>query len=367
MFLNNDETVFAVQAHAIASTLRDDNGRLLPLYFQIHANVWYHPVIVYLMAACFTVLPVVEWLKSCLALVAGLVLALVPLVLWLPSHAAAFYGAAARYDVQGQMQLGFATNLWNHATVFVRFFDPLYLFVRDRGAVTSTTGRAGVFALSMAVLLPLGMYEVLRWRRTPLTLFLLAGFFSAPIAATFVNEAYTTDRALMLLPFGALIGTFGLERLLTSRARAARITAVALVVLIPAQFAYFYLDYLTNYRLRSAFWFNGNNRSALEEIIAADPQTSARPVYLADNIPFIPFYWKLYLIKHHREDLLARTVFFNLGNLDAANVPADSLILTSDDAVKRALIASGQFQQAKLIFDPDGTTPFARLEKRTAP
>jgi 4-amino-4-deoxy-L-arabinose transferase-like glycosyltransferase len=482
VFLNNDEAVFAVQAHAIASTLHDNNGRLLPLYFQIHSTVWYQPAIVYLMAAFFTVLPVAEWsvrlptvlvamidialiatlarrllgsgraallagalltltpshfihgrlacdylypapfvlaafwcllrflerpqrrllvaaglilglgfysyiasvvmmpvyallmcavliatqpnpAKPCLWLSAGFAAALVPLALWLPSHLAAFYGAVSRYNLARQMELGFAANLWNHLTVFARFFDPAYLFARDRGAVTSSTGRAGVFALSMAALVPLGIYQIVVRRRTPAMLFVLAGFFAAPIAATFVNEPYTTDRALMLVPFGVLIGAFGLEHLLTSRERATRLAATALLALIPAQFAYFYYDYMNHYRLRSAFWFNSNNRGALEEIIAEDPPASARPVYLADNIPFIPFYWKLYLIKHHREDLLDHTVYFNLDNLDDASMPANSLILTNDDSVEKAMIDSGRFRRLRRIYNPDDTEPFSRLEK----
>jgi hypothetical protein len=61
IYLNNDEAAFALQAHAIATTWHDTNGRLLPLYFQIHENVWYHPIIVYAVALGFAVLPFAEW------------------------------------------------------------------------------------------------------------------------------------------------------------------------------------------------------------------------------------------------------------------------------------------------------------------
>ena len=49
IYLNNDEAAFAVQAHAIATTGHDDDGRLMPLYFNMLPSVWYQPVIVYLM------------------------------------------------------------------------------------------------------------------------------------------------------------------------------------------------------------------------------------------------------------------------------------------------------------------------------
>src|SRR5437867_4469478 len=61
IYLNNDETVFAIQAHAIATTAHDELGRLLPLYFNILPGVWYQPIIVYVMALFLTVLPVAEW------------------------------------------------------------------------------------------------------------------------------------------------------------------------------------------------------------------------------------------------------------------------------------------------------------------
>ena len=81
--------------------------------------------------------------------------------------------------------------------------------------------------------------------------------------------------------------------------------------------------------------------------------------------PFIQFYWKLYLLKHHREDLLAHTEYFDVETLDADAVPADAIILTnSDDVVERTLIASGRFAETRKIPEADDSTAFALLEKR---
>jgi len=487
IYLNNDETVFALQARAIAFTAHDESGRFLPLYFQIVDTVWYHPVIVYVLALFLRVLPLTEaavrlptailavvnvalivlvakrifksdrialtagallaltpahfihgrlacdylypvpfiltWLlclaaylerprlwvlfaaglalgigfysyiasvvmmpvyvlltwvvlatrdprpwRSGLAVAAGFLMPLTLLVNWLIRYPATFYGATARYHVQDQLQLGVATIVWQRALLYFKFFDPWFLFVRGGGAVTSSTHRAGVFALSMMVLLPIGLYEILRHRRAPLTLVVAAGFVTAPFAATFINEPYTIDRALAFLPFGALIAAAGVDRLLSARTKAVRMAAIVLLALIPLQFAFFYADYLTAYRVRSAFWFNGNNRGALEEIIAAAPPGSTVPVYLSENIPFIHFYWKLYLLKHHREDLLARTVFFTLENLHVDALPPDHIVLTNvDDGVERALIGSGRMKRVKIIGEPDGMATFARLERASRP
>ncbi|OLC42308.1 MAG: hypothetical protein AUH43_23035 [Acidobacteria bacterium 13_1_40CM_65_14] len=60
-FLSSDETAFALQAHAIATTAHDENGRLLPLYFQMMQNVWFHPALVYGMAPVLAVVRPMPW------------------------------------------------------------------------------------------------------------------------------------------------------------------------------------------------------------------------------------------------------------------------------------------------------------------
>src|SRR6267142_38374 len=60
-FLSSDETAFALQAHAIATTAHDENGRLLPLYFQMMQNVWFHPALVYCMAPVLAVVRPTPW------------------------------------------------------------------------------------------------------------------------------------------------------------------------------------------------------------------------------------------------------------------------------------------------------------------
>ncbi len=64
VYMHDAEVLFALHARSIAATLRDTNGTFLPLYFHmpsIGANVWFHPMIVYLTAICLKVLPFAEW------------------------------------------------------------------------------------------------------------------------------------------------------------------------------------------------------------------------------------------------------------------------------------------------------------------
>src|SRR4051812_43041450 len=63
VYLYIDEVVFALQAHAIATTGRDLGGRLLPVYFHmplIADYVWFQPAIIYVTALFLRVLPVTE-------------------------------------------------------------------------------------------------------------------------------------------------------------------------------------------------------------------------------------------------------------------------------------------------------------------
>src|SRR5262249_42073096 len=60
-YLSTDETAFALQAHSIATTAHDTNGRLLPLYFQMFQNVWFHPALVYCMAPVLAVVRPAPW------------------------------------------------------------------------------------------------------------------------------------------------------------------------------------------------------------------------------------------------------------------------------------------------------------------
>ena len=76
-YLAHDEVFFGVNGHQIASTARDVNGRLLPLYFQwpphTQPDVWFQPIPVYFTALFLTVLPVSEWAIRLPTLVLGLV------------------------------------------------------------------------------------------------------------------------------------------------------------------------------------------------------------------------------------------------------------------------------------------------------
>jgi 4-amino-4-deoxy-L-arabinose transferase-like glycosyltransferase len=251
-------------------------------------------------------------------------------------------------------------------SLYWRFFDPAYLFVTGGFArMTNSTRHVGLFLLPFLVFVPLGLIQMVTVRRTVVSMLLFLGFAMAPLAACLtVLEAYASDRELVLLPFGVLIAAFGVERLLALRSRAGRASAMCLLALLPVHFLFFEADYFGDYHRRAAFWFDWNHRGALEEIIARDAHGD-RPIYLSkdDDAP-IEAHWRLAVLKHHREDLLRKTVYFNSRELDIATVPTGALVMMKrNDEPFRSLVSSGQLRELAAIPEP-ADPPFYVVAER---
>jgi hypothetical protein len=155
-----------------------------------------------------------------------------------------------------------------------------------------------------------------------------------------------------------------------TRVALGQLTAVALLGVVSIQFAYFYVDYLTQYRVRSGnLEPEGNGRAAWETVIARARLRSVPAVYLGSVGPygFGDLYWKFYTIKHHREDLLTRTVAdVAFEPARVRNLPDMSLAVTSpspetDHAIER-MLAAGEIRDKTLVTAPDGASRFWILE-----
>src|SRR5438093_12552440 len=60
VYLTHDEVMFALNAHSLASSAHDLNGRLLPLYVNIGPGIWAPPMDIYWAAVFLRFLPVTE-------------------------------------------------------------------------------------------------------------------------------------------------------------------------------------------------------------------------------------------------------------------------------------------------------------------
>jgi hypothetical protein len=273
--------------------------------------------------------------------------------------------------------------------LYFQFWDPRFLFVHGAPVLRHSTGHVGVFLVSVAGLLVVGMVRAARRAVSDAgSLLLLGGFLLAPLPASLVDfndrlASHAIWRAVAVLPFGALAG-LGLEYLFTGASTRKRqlalcialgtplclvaanwdslprVPAILLGLVVPPaiaglsilrsrlaepgiprsrrpsseplivagvvaalgivsllQYGDFYIEYMTGYRTRFVAETDGNMRGVLEAVIAHSPviEPSQRgpvpTVYLGFRLgpaDWGGYYWRFYLRKHHREDLLLRTV-----------------------------------------------------------
>jgi 4-amino-4-deoxy-L-arabinose transferase-like glycosyltransferase len=307
---------------------------------------------------------------------AGFFLLVLPLALYLVAMPEVYSGFVARYggtsidlDVihhpGGLFSAHFVADRW---PIYRSFFERSFLFERAETHVMSSTYTTGVFLKAMKVLIPVGVYHILRNRRSPFTMLLLAVFLSAPLAASLVPEKYAIDRALVLVPAGALIAAFGVDWLLVPRrwfvAWPAMAMCLGLFAWMTVQFDGFYREYLTEYPNRAAFWFDGNHPGAFEPLVRQHAPDDRRFIYLSRDLPRVQDHWKLYLISHRRTDLLKRTVYFTQQDIQLAFVRPGSLLLTGvDDPVERSFQKMEAVRVAARIKEPDGSPSFTIFER----
>jgi hypothetical protein len=299
------------------------------------------------------------------AAVAGFALPVLILVPWLWSHPEMWRDTVGRYKVYDAQQLSPLqgakdflnyNNVQERISIYWDYFNPAYLFFSGGSNLTHTTRKAGVFLLAIAPLIVAGVYDLWARRRSAASLALLAGFALSAVPATLVDERYAVQRELFVLPFGVLISVFGAAYLLRSPRFVIRLAAVVLLLTMPIQYAYFDRDYFTEYRTRSAVWFDPVNvRGVAEYVIANEPPTSAPSVFLSEDLDDVAARWKFYMARHGRTELLERSRMFSADRIDVNAVPAGSLLVFyANDPKAAALVAGGTFSVATVVVDAAG-------------
>jgi len=316
---------------------------------------------------------------------AGFAWPLALLVPWIALHPAFVTDTLGRYGIGGFRHIGAPdggrsaldmlrgiaagarpANIAQRMSIYWTFFDPSYLFIYGGYTrLTNSTRHAGLFLLPLIVFVPLGIGHVLAQRRSPIAVLILLGFILAPLAACLAAmDPYASDRELAVLPFGVVLATYGVERLLAVRAPWGRRAAIALVALAPLHFLFFEVDYFTDYHRRSAFWFDWNHRGGVEEILARVAHDE-RPILLSSSRDTVmESYWRFAALKHRRADLLQRPVYFDWQHVEIASLPPRSLILaTRNDAPLIAAAESGALRRLVDIPEPGDPPYFVVLER----
>jgi len=463
-YLMQDEVNFALQAHSIATTARDTNGRLLPVFFsEVGFEAGRDPLMIYWTALFLTVQPLSEaavrfpsallgvltiallfvlvrwWTTSdLLALVAAGCLALTPgyftnmrlalshtygipfSVLWLMCMHRAL-GAAPGWACAAGAMLGLGTYsylgntivmptllatgmvvlyrsgqtraaLWSLAgfailmaplaywllhhpdrftqlfavyrpadgwaawrdrlSAYWMFFNPDYLFVSGDGRMTNSTRAAGLLPLAFALLLPLGVYRLIKGDGGRLGWLIVAGFFLTPLASA-LSGRLEINRVQTAIPFAVLTTTAGAAAWLRHPG-AGRWTAAALIAAVVLQFGVFYRDYVGSYRSGSSRWFGGDQSTAIRSVLDRLASAPAR-VYLDRRTP-IERYWLFYAAQRGRLDLVDWPTYYTGVTADMLEAPRDSLLICEPlDPVCQTIARDSRWNRADAGRLPDGT------------
>ncbi len=264
----------------------------------------------------------------------GFCIPLLPLIPWLSKYPDTLTDQVkytGLYDTNLSPLEGIKTlltwqNLISKASIFISYFSPNFLFFSGDLSLIHSTREVGIFLLSYMILLPLGIINILKEQSKRFGLFIIIGFLSSPIAPALIGNQYRVSKELVILPFAAIIATFGIKFLLSSDKKLIKIFCMILVMAMVFQFSYFLNDYFGDYKVRSYGWFNYNIPGSLETILREDNKKPIKSIYLDNQVYFIDRYWKFYLIKHKKEELLLKTLYINPKQVDATDLPSGSLL-----------------------------------------
>ena len=309
-----------------------------------------------------------DWGKSprfLAAVTLGFALPLLPMAAWLAWNPSMPAEVFANYKVSSNLRLTERVSLyWN-------YFNPSYLFFSGGSNLVWATRQAGVFPLAVAVLLPCGVWSILRNQGSTVSRLWLAGYLLAPlpiVAALPEAPQYATARHLLAVPFGVLISIVGLEWLVTRGGRPGRTAAALLLLSVPLQFAGFASDYFTDYRLRSSYWSDSMNmRGVVAAASALDAEHGAPVIYLnADEIGEDRVVkWLFYLRAAGRDDLWNRTQYFSAGRTENSAIASGSLLVVRvNSPVVDGFSASGEWSVAADVTDMAGTPTATILRHR---
>ncbi|MFM8533260.1 MAG: ArnT family glycosyltransferase [Acidimicrobiia bacterium] len=301
------------------------------------------------------------------AAVGGFVALAIPFASWHLTHPGqyaqqirmyALYDSRTLDAVAGARTLAAPTSLAERAAVYWDYFNPSFLFFAGDAGLLNGTRYTGVFLLPMLALLPAGAMLMLL-RSGAAGALIVAVFASAPIAAAVVAERYRINRALLMLPLASVLAAAAVAWAWRARSRVLRPAVVVLLIAMPLQFAAFYRDYFTDYRIRSAAWFEYNQRGAMEEVIAR--AGDADRIWISQGLPWSDYYWPFYLDRFGRRDLLARTHYFDPVAADLNAAPAGTYVLCRASEEPR-LISAG-FARVAAIREPDATHSLSVLHR----
>jgi 4-amino-4-deoxy-L-arabinose transferase-like glycosyltransferase len=325
------------------------------------AMVFFAPI--HFAITCGEVIRQRRWRHLAIA-VAVLTIALVPLAAWQVTHPerlGEIIGSYRIYDpnlnpLQGAKDVLSWSSLAHRFDLYWSSLNPSRLFFSGESSLVDSTRAAGLFPVVYLVLLPLGIYEHFKRPVSMATFAVVATFFVAPLPSVMVGSD-TIGRYLVIAPLAALLATAGLRRMWQLGRVAARAAAVAAVVISVVLFAGFYRDYMGDWRARSALYFGGNLKGALEHVLAGSPAHAPDLVYISSRIPYSEVYWEFYRRAWNRDDLAGRYRGLTLEHDDWKQGGRDVAIVPGRADSSAQQLKDAGWQMVAAIPEVDGGAP----------
>jgi hypothetical protein len=221
----------------------------------------------------------------------------------------------------------------------------------DYGAIRRAMGMLPFGAL----LAGLGARELARIAKVPYLRMggYISGIAAAPAGAGYLAWMYLQQARLS--PTGLKVAAVAIVLIgmatLADRMRHGMVVIVGVAAAIAMQFVVFQVEYHGEYRLRSAVWLNGNIRGAMLRLIDEHDQRPGSKIYFATlrsgvghwdlKNRYLPPYWRFYLVRQGRTELMTETVFMPQ-NDDIRTIPPGSVVLDNiEDPNLQQLLGSG--------------------------
>lgn len=282
---------------------------------------------------------------------AGVTLAvmLLPTAAWYVTHPSRLGEIVESYRIydpslnprQGTRDLMSWFSLGNRFNVYWQAFNPSRLFISGESSLNESTRTAGTFPLAFLLLLPIGMFTLIRRPFSGPHLLVVVGLLTAPLPAVLVLDV-EVRRYLVIAIFAAVIATAGVARLWSSGGIAARGVAILAVASVPWLFSSFYQDYQGDWRVNSSVYFGGNIRGAVDAVLASPRIDAPSQVLLSNQVPYLDAYWELYRRMRHRDDLEGRARWLAFADGEWAIAPPGTVaVLAANEPAVPSLTAAG--------------------------
>ncbi|MDD2482718.1 MAG: glycosyltransferase family 39 protein [Candidatus Shapirobacteria bacterium] len=173
-------------------------------------------------------------------------------------------------------------NLYNFLYPYFSSYDLTFLFIKGDELLFHSTGYHGFFLLASMPLFFIGIYKSIKTNK--FSRFILLIFFTTPLLYGSVNSVHRASRLMCLIPFYAIICTYGFQYLVKISANYKKIVIFIVLFLSLANYYDFLHHYYGDYRkLTQNFLGDLKPYLSFKKLKTKSEELNLKP-YMATNI-----------------------------------------------------------------------------------